>query len=191
LPIGECVCIYIYIYVFHTFTIYIHIYIYIHTHIHIHLYNIHTHTHTHTHTYIYIYIYIYIYGKGVEDKNVNSNLHTKKWLDCELQRPDPDSRQRGRPRETGQQIPDRNSWKGSNIWSNVHKVDSTPRHTDWLTVSSKVTLALPSDGSSIIVTRLRSSNGSTLYPLLELTGFISQYRFFADGKGTTVLLIAN
>jgi hypothetical protein len=43
---------------------------------------------------------------------------------------DPASRQRGRPTETGQQIPDPNSWKGSNICSNVHKVGSTPRHTD-------------------------------------------------------------
>jgi hypothetical protein len=31
-----------------------------------------------------------------------------------------------------QQIPDPNSWKASNIWSNVHKVGSTPRHTDRL-----------------------------------------------------------
>jgi hypothetical protein len=37
---------------------------------------------------------------------------------------------RGCPTETGQQIPYPNSWKGSNIWSNIHKVDSTPRHTD-------------------------------------------------------------
>jgi hypothetical protein len=49
---------------------------------------------------------------------------------------------RGRPTETGQQTPYPNSWKGRNIWSNVHKVGSTPRHTDWLTVSRKVTLTL-------------------------------------------------
>jgi hypothetical protein len=65
------------------------------------------------------------------------NVHTDKWLDCDLQRTDPASRQRGRPTETGQQIPDPNSWKGSNIWS-----DSILRHTDWLTFSRKVTLTL-------------------------------------------------
>jgi hypothetical protein len=54
------------------------------------------------------------------------------WLDCDLQRTDPASRRRGRPTETGQQIPDPKSWKGSNIWSNVHKMVSTPRHSDWL-----------------------------------------------------------
>jgi hypothetical protein len=70
-------------------------------------------------------------GKIVKDKNVN--VHTDKWLDCELQRTDPTFRQRGRPTETRQQISDPNAWKGSNIWSNVHKVGSTPRHTDWLT----------------------------------------------------------
>jgi hypothetical protein len=32
-----------------------------------------------------------------------------------------------------ERIPDPNSWKGSNIWSNVHKVGSTLRNTDWLT----------------------------------------------------------
>jgi hypothetical protein len=54
----------------------------------------------------------------------------------------PASRQRGRPTETEQQIPDPNSWKGSNIWSKVHKLGSTPRHTEWLTVSHKMTLTL-------------------------------------------------
>jgi hypothetical protein len=44
------------------------------------------------------------------------------------------------PTETGQQIPDPKSWKGSNIWSNVHEVGSKPRHTDLLTLSRKVTL---------------------------------------------------
>jgi hypothetical protein len=33
----------------------------------------------------------------------------------DLQRTDPASRQRGRPTDTGQQIPDPNSWKESNI----------------------------------------------------------------------------
>jgi hypothetical protein len=49
-----------------------------------------------------------------------------------LQIADPSSHQRGRPTETGKQIPDPNSWKGSNIWSNVHKVRSKPRHIDRL-----------------------------------------------------------
>jgi hypothetical protein len=57
------------------------------------------------------------------------NVHTDKLPYCDLQRTDPASRQRGRPTETGQQIPDPNSWKGSNIWSKVHNVGSTPRHT--------------------------------------------------------------
>jgi hypothetical protein len=85
-----------------------------------------------------------VYGKCAKDKNVNmsSNVHRDKWLDCDLQRTDPASRQRGRPTETGQQIPDPDSRKGSNIWSKVHKVDSIPRHIDWLTVSRKVTLTL-------------------------------------------------
>jgi hypothetical protein len=66
--------------------------------------------------------------KGVnvwKTKMLIVNVHTDKWLDCDLQRTDPASRQRGRPTHTGQQIPDPNSWKGSNIWSNVHKVGST------------------------------------------------------------------
>jgi hypothetical protein len=76
--------------------------------------------------------------------STHTHTHTDKWLDCDLQRTDPASRQRGRPTETRQQIPDPNSWKGSNIWSNVHKVGSTPRHTDWLTdwLSAVVTLTL-------------------------------------------------
>jgi hypothetical protein len=61
-------------------------------------------------------------------------------LDCDLQRTDPASRRRGCLTETGQQIPDPNPWKGSNIWSNIHKVGSTPRHTDWLTDWLSVTL---------------------------------------------------
>jgi hypothetical protein len=64
-------------------------------------------------------------------------FHTCEYSHCALA--DPASRQRGRPTETGQQIPDTNSRKGSNISSNVHKVCSTPRHTDWLTFSRKVT----------------------------------------------------
>jgi hypothetical protein len=40
------------------------------------------------------------------------NVHTNKLLDCSnLQTTGPVSRQRGRPTETGQQIPDPNSWK--------------------------------------------------------------------------------
>jgi hypothetical protein len=88
---------------------------------------------------VYIY-HIYIHGKCVKDTNVN--VHTDKWLGCDLQRTDPASHQRGRPTETGQQIPDPNSWKRSNIWSNIHKVDLMPRHGDWLTISHKVTLTL-------------------------------------------------
>jgi hypothetical protein len=56
---------------------------------------------------------------------------------------DPASRQRGRSTETGQQIPDPNSWEGSNIWSNAHKVGSTPRHTD-----RRVTLTLTYKGQT-------------------------------------------
>jgi hypothetical protein len=52
--------------------------------------------------------------------------------ESDLQRTDPACRQRGRHTVTEQQIPDPNSWKESNIWSNVHKVGSTRRHTDWL-----------------------------------------------------------
>jgi hypothetical protein len=69
-------------------------------------------------------------------------LSAVKWPWIELQRTDLVSHQRGRPTETGQQIPYPNSWKGSNIWSNVHRVGLTPRLTDWLTVSRKVTLTL-------------------------------------------------
>jgi hypothetical protein len=49
------------------------------------------------------------------------------------------SRQRGRPTETGSKIFDSNIPTGSNIWSQVPQRRSTPRHTDWLTVSRKVT----------------------------------------------------
>jgi hypothetical protein len=41
-----------------------------------------------------------------------------------------------------QQIPDQNTWIGSNVWSNVHKVGSTPRHTDWLSETLTLTLTL-------------------------------------------------
>jgi hypothetical protein len=58
--------------------------------------------------------------------------HTDKWLDCDLQRTDPASRQRRRSTEIGHQIPDSNSWEGNNIWSNVHKVGLIPRYADWL-----------------------------------------------------------
>jgi hypothetical protein len=68
------------------------------------------------------------------------NVYTDKWLYCDIQMTDPVSHQRRHPIQMGQQIPDPNPWKESNIWSNVHKVGSTPRHTDWLTVSCKVTL---------------------------------------------------
>jgi hypothetical protein len=56
-----------------------------------------------------------------------------------LQIADPSSRQRGRPTETGPQISDSNIPTGSNIWSKVPQGCSIPRHTDWLTVSRKVT----------------------------------------------------
>jgi hypothetical protein len=75
---------------------------------------------------------------------------------------DPASRQRGRPTETRQQIPDPNSWKGSNmwsnvqnswrgsnIWSNVHKLGSTPRHTDCLpSYSDSETRPIVKEGAS-------------------------------------------
>jgi hypothetical protein len=64
---------------------------------------------------------------------------TSEWLHCKLEtRP----LVREGPHRDRTKIPDQNSWKGSKIWSNVHKVGSTPRHTDWLTVSRKVTLTL-------------------------------------------------
>jgi hypothetical protein len=58
------------------------------------------------------------------------NVHTDKWPDCDLQRTDPPLVREG-ALQTGQHIPDPNSWKGSNIWSNIHKVGSTPIHTDF------------------------------------------------------------
>jgi hypothetical protein len=56
-----------------------------------------------------------------------------------LQITDPSSHQRGRPTETRQQISDSNIVTGSNIWSQVPQGCSIQRHTDWLTVSHKVT----------------------------------------------------
>jgi hypothetical protein len=55
-----------------------------------------------------------------------------------LQIADPSSRQRGRPTETRPQISDSNLPTGINICSKV-KGCSIPRHTDWPTVSRKVT----------------------------------------------------
>jgi hypothetical protein len=74
-------------------------------------------------------------------------LSAVKWL-WRWQMTDPSSRQRGHPTETGQQIPDPNSWKGSNIWSNVHKVGLTPRHTDWLSAVKWLWLWQMTDPSS-------------------------------------------
>jgi hypothetical protein len=79
------------------------------------------------------------------EKEAISGQTSTKWareVTLDLQRIDPTSRQRGRPTERRQQIPDPNTWKGSNIWSNVHKVDSIPRLTGWHTVSRKVILTL-------------------------------------------------
>jgi hypothetical protein len=56
-----------------------------------------------------------------------------------LQIADPSSRQRGRPPETRPQTSDSNIPTGSNIWSQVPQGYSIPRHTDWLTVTRKVT----------------------------------------------------
>jgi hypothetical protein len=50
-----------------------------------------------------------------------------------LQTADQPSRQRGRPTETRPQISDSNIPTGSNIWSQVPRGCSIPRHTDWLT----------------------------------------------------------
>jgi hypothetical protein len=88
-----------------------------------------------------VYIYIYM----VKDWNTRLlivNVLIDKWLDWDLQRTDPASRQTGHLTKTGQQILDQNPWIGSNIWSKVHKVGSTPRHTDWMTVSRKMWLWL-------------------------------------------------
>jgi hypothetical protein len=52
---------------------------------------------------------------------------------------DSSSRQRGRPTETRPQISDSNIPTGSNIWSQAPQGCSIPRHSDWLTVSRKVT----------------------------------------------------
>jgi hypothetical protein len=49
---------------------------------------------------------------------------------------DPTSRQRGRPKN------DKTETLKKNLWSKVPYLSSTPRHTDWLTVSRKVTLTL-------------------------------------------------
>jgi hypothetical protein len=56
-----------------------------------------------------------------------------------LQIADLSSRQRGRLPEMRPQISDSNTPKGSNIWSQVPQGCSIPRHTDWLSVSRKVT----------------------------------------------------
>jgi hypothetical protein len=78
-------------------------------------------------------------------------LSAVKWLWL-WQMTDPSSRQRESSTETRQQIPDLNTWKGSNIWSNVHKVGSTPRHTDWLTVSRQVTLTRSLQSHCLVTT---------------------------------------
>jgi hypothetical protein len=49
------------------------------------------------------------------------------------------SHQRGRPIDTRPQISVSNIPTGNNIWSQVPQGCSIPRHTDWLTVSRKVT----------------------------------------------------
>jgi hypothetical protein len=56
-----------------------------------------------------------------------------------LQIADPSSRHRGCPIDTRQQISDTNLQTGSNIWSQDPQGCSIPRHTDWPTVSHKVT----------------------------------------------------
>jgi hypothetical protein len=50
---------------------------------------------------------------------------------------DPTSRQRGRPKNDKTE-----TFNKKNLWSKVPYLGSTPRHTDWLTVSRKVTLTL-------------------------------------------------
>jgi hypothetical protein len=55
-----------------------------------------------------------------------------------LQIADPSCRQRGRSTETRLQLSDSNVLAGSNLVTSS-RVGSTPRHTDWLTVSRKVT----------------------------------------------------
>jgi hypothetical protein len=52
---------------------------------------------------------------------------------------DPSSRHRGRPPNTRPQISDSNIQTGSNILPQVPQGCSIRRHTDWLTVSRKVT----------------------------------------------------
>jgi hypothetical protein len=61
------------------------------------------------------------------------------WESVRVEIADPSSRQRGRPKDTRSQISDSNIPTGNNTWSQVPKGWSIPRHTDWLTVSSKVT----------------------------------------------------
>jgi hypothetical protein len=77
---------------------------------------------------MYYMVYIYV-AKVLKTKMYIVNVHTDKLLDCDLQRTDPASHQRGRPTETRQQISGQTSTK----WA---------RHQDILTVSRKVTLTL-------------------------------------------------
>jgi hypothetical protein len=65
--------------------------------------------------------------------------HSDYWV-ITLQTVGPSSCQRGRPIDTRPQISDSNSPTGSNIWSQVPQGYSIPRHTDWLTISRKITL---------------------------------------------------
>jgi hypothetical protein len=117
------------------------------------------------------------------------NVHTDKLLDCDLQRTDPASRQGGRPTETIQQISDPNTWKGSNIWSNIHKVGSTPRQTDWLTAVKWLWLWLLIRGLEVnennpqaAVLRLRLS-----YPVLVTYWFARMCVTYARAIGNDFL----
>jgi hypothetical protein len=81
-----------------------------------------------------------------------------------MQIADPSARPRGRPTETRPQISD-NTPIGSNIWSQVPQGCSTPRHTDWLTVSHKVTSNFELFRQEVISGR-KSHNGAWYQDIL-------------------------
>jgi hypothetical protein len=73
---------------------------------------------------------VYIY-KAWNTKILIVNADTDKLLECDLQRRRGLSSERA-PHRQDNKFQTLNSWKGSNIWWNVQKLGSTPRHTDWL-----------------------------------------------------------
>jgi hypothetical protein len=77
-----------------------------------------------------VYIYIYIYGERLKHKNVNSKCTYRQMTRLRLTKDRTGLSSERAPTKTGQQIPDPNSQKGSNICSKVHKVGSTPSHSD-------------------------------------------------------------